>query len=27
MEVKTYPTMDLPVYGKSNGINFIVVDD
>jgi len=27
MKVKPYPEMDLPVYGKANGTNFIFVDD
>jgi len=27
MEEKTYPAMDLPVYGESDGTNFILVED
>jgi len=27
MEEKTYPAMDLPVYGEADGGNFISVDD
>jgi len=27
MEEKTYPAMDLPVYGESDGANFILVED
>jgi len=27
MEEKTYPAMDLPVYGEANGANFISVEE
>jgi len=27
MEEKTYPEMDLPVYGEANGANFFSVED
>jgi len=27
MEEKTYPAMDLPVYGECTGVNFILVED
>jgi len=26
MEEKSYPAMDLPVYGETNGAKFILVD-
>jgi len=27
MEEKTYPAIDLPVYGEADGINFILIED